>query len=554
MLAAAAIPMLFFGCSKGTGSSEGAAGYTFGEGKTFRSDEPVTYTMYFSDASWYPITDAWKTDGVFKNITDKTNVTLELTTFDSGDYTDKVKLAINAGSAAYIIPKIYDETSFVDGGAVVAVSDYVRYMPNYEAFFKKYNMQKDIDTITQSDGKYYRLPGMLEAPLQDYTLMIRKDIFDAAGIDIVELEKNWTWDDLYDTLVAVKKYMVSKGVCTDKDYVWSDLWCGSQSGQGKGGNLLKLVGASYGVPAGWAITNGLGYDVQKDEWYCASTSGNFKKMVAVLNKFVKGGILDPETFTQDDTTAMNKFYNGKTVITSVNRSQYATFVSGLKTGSGRDESCLYITCYPTGTTKYTGENARLENGVMISKNALNALGKDGFIKMLRFVDWLWYSPEAYQLTKWGVAGKTFEFAAAADGKNVKQLLPGFKCGGLGIGGSETDTDIRLKWGYACGNFYYGHTVAEMSDNFIPVVQDYYARLGKYREIRPVNPKVAATEDEKEQLNLWGTPLADNINAWTLQFITGQKDIVADWDKYVASCRNLNADKLVKMTNDIYKRK
>ena len=55
------------------------------------------------------------------------------------------------------------------------------------------------------------------------------------------------------------------------------------------------------------------------------------------------------------------------------------------------------------------------------------------------------------------------------------------------------------------------------------------------------------------LNLWATPLVDNINAWTLQFITGQKDINNDWDKYVDSCKNLNVDKLVSTTNEIYKR-
>jgi putative aldouronate transport system substrate-binding protein len=551
--AAAALLVCAIGCSKSGGVSDKAVGYTFGEGKTFHSDEPVTYSMYFSDASWYPMVDTWKSEGVFKKITDITNVTLDLTSYDSGDYTDKVKLAINAGSAAYIIPKIYDETSFVDGGAVVAVSDYVKYMPNYTAFEKKYNMKKDIDTITQADGKYYRLPGMLEKPLQDYTLLVRKDLFEGAGYKIADLEKTWTWESLYDVLVGVKKYMVSKGICKDSDYIWSDLWCG-QSGQGKGGNLLKLIGASYGIPSGWAMANGVDYDPKKDEWYFASTSENYKKMVSVVNKYIKGGILDPETFTQDDVVAQNKFFNGKTALISVNRGQYVGTVTGIKTTSNIDESNLYITCYPMGTNKYTAENTRLENGVMISKKALDELGEEGFIKMLRFVDWLWYSSEGYQLTKWGLENETFKFNTDSNGNKVKQLLPGFKCGGLGIAGADTDIDIRLKWGYACGNFYYGHTVAEMSDNFITPIQDYYSRLSAEREIKPVNPKIASTEDEKEQMNLWGTPLADNINAWTLQFITGQKDINADWDKYVDSCKNLNSEELVKMTNDIYKKK
>ena len=56
---------------------------------------------------------------------------------------------------------------------------------------------------------------------------------------------------------------------------------------------------------------------------------------------VKEGILDPETFTQDDTTATNKFYNGETVIISVNRGQYATFNQWPPRGSGRGQ-LLYI--------------------------------------------------------------------------------------------------------------------------------------------------------------------------------------------------------------------
>ena len=139
----------------------------------------------------------------------------------------------------------------------------------------------------------------------------------------------------------------------------------------------------------------------------------------------------------------------------------------------------------------------------------------------------------------------------SNGMKVKALLPGYKCGGLGIGGSDTDVDIRLKWGYACGNYFYGHSTAESTDNFTPEVQDLYARYGKYKTVATVDPKAKPTEDEREQLNLWAVPLIDNINAWTLKFITGQKDINADWNAYIDSCKNLNVDKVVELTNKIY---
>ena len=529
-----------------------AKGYTYGEEKTFHSDEPVTYTISFSDASWYAMQPEWQSEGIFKKIEDLTNVHLDITSYDSGDYNQKINLAINSGAATYIIPKVYSEDQYVAGGGVVAVSDYVQYMPNYSAFVKNYDMEPDLETIKQSDGKYYRLPGLHQAALQDYTIMVRDDIFAAAGYDVRELEKDWTWESLHDVLVNVKKYMVAQGMCSEKDYIWSDLWCG-ESGKGTGGNLLKLMGASYNVVSGWAMdgsNGGIKFDANKKEFYSSSISDDFKKMVTVANSFIKDGILDPETFTQSDDTANNKFYNGKTVIKSTNRSSMANDITGIENILGKGNCSVYVTAYPSGTNKNLAETSRLECGVMLSQKALDELGEEGFVKMVRFVDWLFYSKEAYSLCKWGPEGETWHYVDV-DGKKIKQLLPGFKCSGLGISGSEDDVDIRLKWGYAGGNYFYGHSTAESTDNFTPEVQDLYARYGKYKTVAKVDPKAKPTEDEREQLNLWAVPLIDNINAWTLNFIVGQKDINKDWDAYVSSCKNLKVDDIVKMTNEIY---
>ena len=536
-----------------TVAPEETEGYAYGLNETFHSDEPVTYTMYFSDASWYPMVDTWKTEGVFEKIKEKTNVTLDITSYDSGDYTNKIALDINGGSTAYIIPKVYDDSQFVDSGAVVPVSDYAKYMPNYSDFINKYNLQKDINTIVKNDGKYYRLPGLHEAPYQDYTLIIRDDIFKAAGYNVAELENDWTWDEFYDVLVGVKAYMVDEGMCKESDYIWSDLWCGGESGQGNGGYLCKLMGASYGVPSGWAVDNALQYDEAKDEWYFASSTDDYKAFVTCLNKFVEGGILDPETFTQDDAAGNNKFYNGQSVVQGVNKSQYTTWLSGLDTGIGAGNYETYITVYPKGSNNYIAENARLECGVMISSKALKELGEDEFIKMMRFVDWLWYSEEAYTLTKWGVEGETWQYAKdEASGTEIKQLLPGYICGGLGISGAETDTDIRLQWGYACGNFFYGHASALRDDNLTPVFQDYSKRVGEYRDVRPLNPSVVMDSETQELFNIRKTSIVDTVNTYTLNFITGQKDVEADWDKYLADLQAANVDDYVKMYNDAYR--
>lgn len=531
-------------------------GYEFGLNETFHSDEPVTYSMFFSDASWYPMIDRWETEGLFAKIKELTNVTLDVTKIDSGDYDNKKALMINGGESAYIIPKTYDESAFVDGGAVVAVSDWVQYMPNYQDFYTKYNMEADVKTIVRADGKYYRLPGMKESALQDYTFLIRDDIFKAAGYDVSTLENDWTWDELYDVLVGVKAYMVSKGMCKESDYIWSDLWCGTESGQGNGGNLLKLIAASYDVPSGWAVGNGMQYDAETDQWYFASTSDDYKAFVTVANKYIAGGILDPETFTQDDVTANNKFYRGESVIISVNRSQYTAWLQGLDEGLGAGNYATYLTVYPRGNNEYTSENSRLENGVMIASKALKELGEEDFIKMLRFVDWLWYSDAGKTLAKWGVEGEHWNYVNdEATGLKVKALTENWFCGGLGIAATDEtkQKDLRLELGYAGGNFWYGGNNEQLTDNFTPIMQNYYARVAEYRTIRPLNPSFSSTEDENEQINLWKTPLIDNVNAWTLKFVTGQMSIANDWDAYVESCQNLNSQKLVDLYNEMYNR-
>jgi len=534
-----------------TAETEAPLPYTFGYGETFHADEPVTYTMFFSDASWYPMIDTWKTEGVFKKIEEITNVTLDIKSYDSGDYMDQITLDINAGNAAYIIPKIYDDSAFVDGGAIVPISDYVQYMPYFTEFYNTYNLAGDIKTITRANGKYYKLPGMKEANLINYSFVIRKDIWDAAGIDVVELEKNWTWADLLDALKKVKAYMVEQGMCSESDYIWSDLWCGNESGQGSGGNLLGVMAATYDVNAGWNMGNGMRFNQDADKFIFSPTTDNYKQFLITANSFIEAGILDPETFTQDDATATSQYYNGKTAIMSINQGQYANYEENMTSQLGAGNYENYVITMPIGSTRNsTVSPERLENGVMISQKALDDLGEDGFIQMIRFVDWLFYSHEAYDLTKWGVEG--VQYTVDADGN--KKLADGFCCGGLGYGNDEEGsmTDIRLQWGYAGGNFWYGGTVAEMTDNLIPPVADYVERDTEYRDTPPLAPGIAPTEDQNEQINLIATPLISSVNAWTLKFVTGQADVNTQWDEYVKSCEDLNCQGLVDIYAELYK--
>ena len=189
---------------------------------------------------------------------------------------------------------------------------------------------------------------------------------------------------------------------------------------------------------------------------------------------------------------------------------------------------------------------------MISSKAKDELGDEGFKKMMRFVDWLWYSNEGLTLTKWGIEGEDGTYTVDADGKFT--LNPQYYCGGLSIAQTADDQeDMRLKYGFACGNFMYGGTADLLTSNFSEDLQDFYKRQEEYRELRPLDPVIALSEDDSEQMNLWATPLFSTENTWTLKFAMGQADVEKDWDTYVAELEGQNAQNVLDMYNDYYQK-
>lgn len=499
-----------------------AEGYTYGADKTFHSDEPVSYSMMFSDHENYPYQASWR---LWSAIEEKTNVTFDLTLIARSDYEDKKSVLVNSGDAPYIIPKTYEEGKYVNGGQVVAISDWVKYMPNYQKCVEEWGMVDDLKAKLQSDGKYYVLPGMWETAGGGYSYIIRKDVFDAAGVDVEELEKDWTYEDFYEALKKVKEH-------TGKKYVWSDA--------SKGDSSLNITATAYGVKSGWGIANGLVFDHDQLEFNFVDTTDNFKEFVSYFNKMINEGLLDPESFSQEDDAAKAKFFTGETYVLNGNYQNLADYATQMQ----EEGAELYMVTAPGGPAGQVQiENSRLENGVMISTNALNDLGEENFIKMLRFVDWLWYSEEGQTLTLWGVEGETYTKQGDTIVLNSDITYNGMN--------PNATKKLNADYGFAGGVFAYGGSAWLRTSKFTEGERDFNNRIQEYREARPVDPPFLANEEQNEQLNLISTPLIDCIKAWTQKFIIGQADIEKDWDTYVAECESLGSTRFVTMVNEIF---
>ena len=518
----------------GSGDEEGSADLSdkrdgamenYRAGDQFKATKPLTFSLMLLSNPNYP----YKADWAFWNeVKKRTNVTLTPTVVPGSDYNQKRSVVVSAGDAPMIIPKTYhpDEEAFIAGGAVIPISDHVDLLPNFSDQVKKWNLQGNLDGISQQDGKYYLLPGLHEDVWQDYSLAIRTDI-----LAKLKLEVPKTWDELTTVLRAMKKAYPDR-------YPFSDRWSTPPSPGAN--NLIGLLATAYGTYAGWNYQT-VFWDATAGKFVLSGAMDQYQQMVQYLATLVSEKLLDPESFTQIDDNARQKFANGKSFVISCNAQ---TLVNEARKDIAKIPGATVVKIpLPTGPMGASLDGiARLENGIMISKKARES---KNFVAMMQFIDWLWYSDEGKMLSKWGVKDQTY--TGSVDDGSFK-LSPDVKWAGLN---PTAPKDLQVDYGYFNGVFAYGGSTNYLNSQFSDEEKAFQKEMNA-RETRPVPPPHPFSPEEREQATLWETGLKDHVNQQTLKFILGQRPL-SDWDAYKAELKGKNGDQYVDLANKAYDR-
>jgi putative aldouronate transport system substrate-binding protein len=535
LLAAAggAAAFALVGCGSGDddgGSLDGkrvGAMDKFAAGDQFKATEPLTFSIAMLDNPGYPYKADWE---FFTKLTELTNVKFEPTVIPLSDYNQKRSVMVGAGNAPFIIPKTYHpaEEEYIAGGAILPVSDYANLMPNFQDKVKKWNMQPDLDAqLAQQDGKYYLLPGIHEDVWLDYSLAIRTDI-----LAKLNLQPPTTWDELTTVLRAMKKAYPSV-------YPLSDRW--STTPEGPGANaLLAHMSDGYDTRAGW--------DWQPYHWDAASSkfvfpgaTDNYRKVLEYLNTLVKEKLMDPESFTQQDDQAREKFATGKSFVISTNAQELINSYRKDIAAKNPNATVAKIPRLmgPMGPTK---RGVRLENGVIISTKARDS---KNFVAMMQFVDWLYYSDAGQLLAKWGIKDQTYT-GNVEDGSF--KLAPDVDWAGLNPTGTKK---MNVDYGFSNGVFAYGGSTKLLDTWFTDEEKKFQAAMAQ-RTLRPQDPAHPLSSEEREQTTLWATALKDHVNQQSLRFILGQRPL-SEWDAYVSELKGKSMDQLVDIHNKAYDR-
>lgn len=529
--AATALALTLTACgSSGDGGDEEAAGAIdmasqtgymedFEAGTTFKATEPVEFGLLYRDHPNYPFKDDW---AIVKHFQEDNNVTFDYENVTLDDLAQKRGVLIGAGDAPDMMPVLNpgEETQFVASGALLPISDYVQYMPHFQQKVEEWGFEAEIDALKQGDGKYYMLPGMHEILKPQYSVAIRQDLWDDAGLEHPE-----TWDEFAEQLQVVKDEN------PDLEYPYSERWVMDAT--------LNAAAASFGTVAGWGYGQGLQWNEADGQYVYAGASDEYKALVEYFAGLVEDGLLDPESVTQEDDAAIKKLANGESAAIGTNTQSIPAEYTPALEGAKNEDFELKQIVLPGGPAGHMlPGGTRRESGIMFSAAVAE---KPYFLAMLQFADWLYYSDEGLEFAKWGVEGETFE----RDG-DTRVLNEDITWGGINVGAEKL---LNADFGYYNGVWSLAHgstkdlDLSMSSEDEIEFIEGMNATF----EEGPIPPAVLYDEMQQEQAALKQTALGDIVSQNTKSFIVGDRSM-DEWDAYVAELEGAGMQEYVDTAN------
>lgn len=493
-------------------------------GTTFVATEPVELSLLYRDHPNYPLKEDWL---FFSALEERNNVTFDLVSAPLSDWDDRKSLLIGAGDAPDILPVTYpgQEVPFVAGRAILPVSDYLDHLPNFTQKVEEWGLQDAVDNLRQEDGKFYLLPGLHESVRPQYTYAVRTDIWEELGLSLEPA----TFEEFAEQLATVKE-------------AYPDMWPLSDrwSTDGPIAAMLNAAAPNFGTAAGWGYGEGTWWN--GEEFVYTGATDEYRELVSYYAGLVEDGLLDPESLTQDDDQAVQKFGSGQSLAIGANDQEilrYRTTFDEL--GTDAETSLVRLPAGPAGDNVASGQ--RLESGLMISSAAAE---KDSFVALLQLVDWLYYSDEGMEFAKWGVEGETFE--READGTRV--LAESIDINGLNPGAPES---LNVDYGFHNGVFMPAHgSTDDLARSMLrEEVTEFQETMAGKTELE-LPPSAPLDELEREQVTLWQGALGDHVQQNTAQFILGQRSL-DEWDAYVTELEGMNMQAYLDVVNEAQQR-
>jgi len=480
--------------------------------------DPVKISLYYSDDATYPFREDWL---ALTETAKLANAEVSVEAIPAGEYGTPVSLALNTQENCpdvIMFQEIYGEkASLCLNGAVVAISDYPEWTPNFNAMVEKMGLTDQANALKLMDGKRYIMPMLHESLDYSGGLILRADFLEAKGFDAPK-----TFDDLYEILKAYKEENPDSYPMVHylAPYI-----------------THRMIMPAWGCPVGYWVAPYLGsiaWDYENKDYYITATSDVYREYLQFMNKLYEEGLLDPEA--SDNDVWSQKMTSGDAICTYA----YYDQIAGLEAASEIEGYDLNLYLPLEGPAGAYGENrGQCYRGLLFPATTAE---REDFEQVVRAVDKMFYSEEAAKIWSIGVEGVTYN---VVDGKI--EFIDEIKNAPEGI-------NKYMQVNYGCGTSSFQsvwpdeYTLMKNDPEFAEI----YAAAAAMGANQPYAPEPWFDVYAAEEAGMIGNgAMFDLVETCREQFIAGDLDVNDDaaWAKYVADMEGAGLNEYLKLYSD-----
>ena len=481
-------------------------------------DKPVTLTVLTT--RWGNMGDSFTKNKWVQDLETKTNVKIKWQVESLNDWSTKKTTMLASGELPDIIlgnQSFSDEDIVNNQSIFLTVNDLVeKYMPNYKkALADLPDLKK---AVTFADGKMYSFGKNLPSRPKS----CNQPVINKTWLDKLGLKEPTNLDELYNVLLAFKT----------KD----------PNGNGKADEIAITGSSDISMdllnPFGITDVNGTNMMVQSDgSLVYFPTSQQYKEGLKWLEKLYSAGIIDHESFTQDNTmlTAKSQDPNIARVGFAYQWTPDATFGKW---------SSQYETIAPikgTDGKQYAGGDPNGVSSIVRNEAEITTSCKQPEVAA-RWLD-QFYTGEASIQNFWGAIGTVI--SKNSDDTYILNDPPA---------GTSADA------------WYWDQSLRDFGPKFVSA--DFQKKIklssksgdGLKLELSKLSdayittpfPNVMYTSEENQTLPTLTTDINSYVKQTRAQWIT-KGGIDNDWDAYVKKIKSMGLDELIKIRTDAYNR-
>lgn len=513
--------MTFTACSGGkSGSPETKdASADFGFQATGFPIVSKQLTLKFSGTKTALAPD-YNTMTVVKNWEKDTNVHIDWQNLPETVFKEKKNLILASGD----LPDAFFNTGLTDAeiatysasGTLIPLEDLIE--KNAPNLSKLLTARPDIKAaITSSDGHIYSLPSIEELGLVQFPNELA---INTAWLKKLNIPMPNTIAEFHDALLAFKNQDASGTGKTIPLSFMPGSWCG---------DIVDLIAALGGVP-----DNMDHRIVQDNKVIFTPTQDGYKKAIQTLHQWYQEGLIDPESFSQDD-----KAYLAKGKAATENLGSFAWWEVPEMVGADRANDYALVPVLQGVDGKRIASQS---NNQEIARGAFAITRADKYpAATMRWADNL-YDPTQSAQANWGPIGETLQKdanglltqipapAGTSEGERRQKVAPG---------GPKANTAENFKT-VAAPEPRAAERQKTVNENYKP-----FAGNDGY-------PSVALSTEELQQITSietdTGSLVKQNIAKW---IVSG--GIEQEWDGYVTQLKNIGADKMIEVYQQAYDR-